>query len=187
MLTHYRAYNPELGTWLSADPIGEEGGMNLYGYCLGDPVNHRDRLGLDRRIVGGTHIEIQINKWKCEGGKYVKNGSQIWGFGPALESDDGALKVAGVMIAGMIYYPGTVWHTDSTDQIEDGTKTDPASDMRALEKLQKLEKKPIGYNNLVQNCRNFARGFEGYGRNGYGGKKQKSTTNPDGTPWLPIR
>ena len=29
-LTHYRAYHPVLGRWLSKDPIGEIGGGNLY-------------------------------------------------------------------------------------------------------------------------------------------------------------
>ena len=32
--------------WLSADPIGEEGGLNLYGYVGGNPVNAIDPLGL---------------------------------------------------------------------------------------------------------------------------------------------
>jgi RHS repeat-associated protein len=47
VLTHYRAYDPQLGRWLSADPIGEKGGMNLYGYVRGDPVNSWDPFGLD--------------------------------------------------------------------------------------------------------------------------------------------
>ncbi len=45
-LTFYRAYDPELGRWLSADPLGESGGMNLYGYVGGDSLNKIDRLGL---------------------------------------------------------------------------------------------------------------------------------------------
>ena len=32
--------------WLSADPIGEAGGINLYGYVGGNPVFYRDELGL---------------------------------------------------------------------------------------------------------------------------------------------
>jgi RHS repeat-associated protein len=45
-LTMYRAYDPNLGRWLSRDPMGEAGGLNLYGYCLNDPVNLWDPLGL---------------------------------------------------------------------------------------------------------------------------------------------
>jgi RHS repeat-associated protein len=28
----YRYYNPGTGRWLSRDPIGEKGGLNLYGF-----------------------------------------------------------------------------------------------------------------------------------------------------------
>jgi uncharacterized protein RhaS with RHS repeats len=35
-----------LGRWLSEDPIGEEGGLNLYGYVLNDPTGLFDELGL---------------------------------------------------------------------------------------------------------------------------------------------
>jgi RHS repeat-associated protein len=46
VLTHFRAYDPNLGRWLSADPIGEAAGMNLYAYVGGNPLNFRDPLGL---------------------------------------------------------------------------------------------------------------------------------------------
>jgi RHS repeat-associated protein len=45
VLTLFRAYDPQLGRWLSCDPLGEKGGMNLYGYVLGNPVNFRDPNG----------------------------------------------------------------------------------------------------------------------------------------------
>jgi RHS repeat-associated protein len=45
-LTMFRQYNSSLGRWLSRDPIGEAGGVNLYGYCFGDPISWIDPLGL---------------------------------------------------------------------------------------------------------------------------------------------
>jgi RHS repeat-associated protein len=41
-----RFYGPFLGRFMSRDPIGEEGGTNLYGYVDNDPVNLVDPLGL---------------------------------------------------------------------------------------------------------------------------------------------
>jgi uncharacterized protein RhaS with RHS repeats len=42
----YRYYNPELGRWLSRDPIRERGGLNLYGFADNHPVGRLDYLGL---------------------------------------------------------------------------------------------------------------------------------------------
>jgi hypothetical protein len=41
-----RFYDPETGRYISADPIGLAGGMNLYAYVENDPVNFVDPLGL---------------------------------------------------------------------------------------------------------------------------------------------
>ena len=43
----YRFYSPGLGNWMSRDPLGEAGGLNLYGYVRNDPVNLHDPYGLD--------------------------------------------------------------------------------------------------------------------------------------------
>jgi len=45
-LAVYRAYDPDLGRWLSRDPIGEAGGINLYGYVGNDPLSGLDPTGL---------------------------------------------------------------------------------------------------------------------------------------------
>jgi RHS repeat-associated protein len=45
-LTWFRAYDPKRGRWLSRDPIGEMGGINLYGYSANAPSVRTDPLGL---------------------------------------------------------------------------------------------------------------------------------------------
>jgi RHS repeat-associated protein len=41
----YRFYDPALHRWLNRDPIEEEGGLNLYGFCGNDGVNCVDSIG----------------------------------------------------------------------------------------------------------------------------------------------
>jgi RHS repeat-associated protein len=41
----YRHYDPVTGRWLSRDPIGEQGGINLYGFVGNDGVNKWDLFG----------------------------------------------------------------------------------------------------------------------------------------------
>jgi RHS repeat-associated protein len=45
-LTMYRAYNPNIGRWISRDPSGEDSGANLYAYCSNSPVDNCDLSGL---------------------------------------------------------------------------------------------------------------------------------------------
>jgi RHS repeat-associated protein len=47
-LMHYkaRAYSPRYGRFLQADPIGTNGGLNVYEYAGSDPVNASDPSGL---------------------------------------------------------------------------------------------------------------------------------------------
>ncbi|MDY6950912.1 MAG: RHS repeat-associated core domain-containing protein [Thermodesulfobacteriota bacterium] len=50
----FRDYDPDVGRWTAKDPIGfAAGDTDLYGYCLNDPMNWIDPLGLaaGRRIV----------------------------------------------------------------------------------------------------------------------------------------
>ena len=93
-LTLYRAYNPELGMWLSRDPIAENGGINLYAYVGNDPINWWDPLGLEVCVGarglnrrGGdigvhTFVEVRTDSGVTTYGGY-KDGSRL-----AVRKDD---------------------------------------------------------------------------------------------------
>ena len=54
----YRAYNPALGRWLSRDPLGEEGGVNLLGFVGNSPVNSVDPDGRDNLSLHGQNAPV---------------------------------------------------------------------------------------------------------------------------------
>ena len=47
----YRFYSPELKRWITRDPIGEEGGVNLYAMCVNSPIDAFDILGTSDATV----------------------------------------------------------------------------------------------------------------------------------------
>lgn len=61
-LTLYRAYDPSAGRWLSRDPLGEMGGLNLYEYGLNNPINAVDRDGRNPLIwlLGAAVVVLSV-------------------------------------------------------------------------------------------------------------------------------
>ena len=72
-------YNPSTGRWLSRDPIGESGGLNLYAAAANTPENRYDFLGLTIPGMGpGAYDYPPYNCWKCRCKKVtVSKGSNL--------------------------------------------------------------------------------------------------------------
>jgi RHS repeat-associated protein len=63
-----RDYDPDVGRWTAKDPILFQGGdVNLYGYCLADPVNNWDTSGLETFELYNVKITHYCNCKKCTG------------------------------------------------------------------------------------------------------------------------
>jgi len=163
-LTLYRAYDQEIGRWLSADPMGEAGGMNLYAYVLGNPINGWDPYGLDvffNRAPGGAgHAWVKVGgtspRGKCDGKTYgfYPRTSDWWGGGP-----------------GVVNSPDD--HTDDTyiDYVQIGTTPEQEAELNTW--IQ--ENFDINYNGypsagkvtnpsynvLMDDCRTFAANVKG--------------------------
>lgn len=50
-LAPFRAYDPAIGRWINRDPIGENGGLNLYGYLANQPISNTDSSGLQADTI----------------------------------------------------------------------------------------------------------------------------------------
>ncbi len=71
----FREYDPEVGRFTAQDPLGYGGGdVDVYGYCLDDPINFNDPLGLMTGGIGpikirrenlGTFYRWQASKKAC--------------------------------------------------------------------------------------------------------------------------
>ena len=80
----HRFYSPSLRRWINRDPIGEDGGLNLYGFCGNDTVNNFDILGMSackgrvyitnkgKEITSADQVEVEtstISDW----GRFAHN------------------------------------------------------------------------------------------------------------------
>jgi RHS repeat-associated protein len=73
MYMRNRYYDPGSGRFTQEDPIGLAGGLNLYGFAGGDPVNFSDPYGLKRSCIPA-----------CLGFAYAGEALALTGLGTSL-------------------------------------------------------------------------------------------------------
>ena len=81
-----RPYDPNMGRWMSRDPIGEEGGVNLYGMVLNRPLCIVDVHGMEPLSAGNTFF---VNA----GPSKVDKGETLPSFTMALILDEAKMKI----------------------------------------------------------------------------------------------
>ena len=64
----FRFYAPSLGKWINRDPIGEDGGNNLYGFAFNSPINLFD---VDGRV-------LPLVAWLVVGGVVLAFGAMTY-------------------------------------------------------------------------------------------------------------
>ena len=92
----YRFYHPILMRWLNRDPIGENGGVNLYGFCRNSSICFSDTLG--KTII----LTMDSNPDRKDVIKYKGKESRVRGVTRRYEkfnakcTKDCVLKISGV-------------------------------------------------------------------------------------------
>jgi RHS repeat-associated protein len=74
---YWRNYDSLIGRYVSADPIGYSGGLNLFSYVLNNPINFFDQFGLKvwkctrpvNKKPGESYLPIYNHQYICMTGK----------------------------------------------------------------------------------------------------------------------
>ena len=143
-----RWYDPAAGRWLSKDPIGLEGGLNLYEAFGNNPVCFADFLGLDIYVhCENGHAELYIDNPQSS------KKQTLFGFYPKT---GGYRKVT----LDVIYGNAAIEFRDyGVPESEDCIciKTTLEQDKRALSMVNVIQSSAIPYSFAFNNCAHMAR------------------------------
>ena len=172
---YYRArvYKPSIGRFLQPDPIGYKGGLNLYSYCLNNPINYIDPYGLDVWIGERDLFHKNINVGNPEGSY------QSWSY-----------RIKGKSIGGMInnllnpfakdFRRGVIYRDLKEGKIDKSKylKTTPEIDNVVSTMIDKQVGQEAGYDlPWGNNCIGFSDDIFEFLEEQYGSKKQCDNDN----------
>jgi len=165
----YRFYHPPLMRWLNRDPIGEEGGVNLYGFCRNCPVIMVDPMGGDIYLYTGNdsgnflndavHQTVAVDTWSDDcppkktgvrGFSFGYNGEWGWNWPNGKWLGHSSLSLPGYWMVGEIYEASVVGKVVKTK------KTTPKQDKAWLKSMESRIGTKDVYSVGRHNCRSFA-------------------------------
>ena len=155
----YRFYHPALMRWLNRDPIEEDGGVNLYGFCGNNGINSVDYMGADRYMTTFSfdprkdqwHVGVAVDTWTCANGEWRKNGVVTFDY---LVDDSTWWNRAGTFVA---VAKGVIAEHSGLTLVEPFTiYSSPRQDMAMIEKIRGEMRSPPLYNFFFNNCIHWA-------------------------------
>jgi RHS repeat-associated protein len=103
-----RDYDPFTGRWTTKDPIGFEGGPNLYEYAANSPTTVRDPLGLLNFIAGGGLSLVAVTGGEASVGAAVNLDRGLSNIGAGDIALTGSAGYAGGLNVSSDFYAGFV-------------------------------------------------------------------------------
>lgn len=92
-LAWFRAYDANLGRWISRDPIEEEDDLNLYSYVSNNPIDFFDPDGFAAAAAGGLLTTILVGGGEVTGAVVTGAGAVVAGVGGAVGYGLGTISV----------------------------------------------------------------------------------------------
>ncbi len=106
---YFRYYNPQTGRYITSDPIGLEGGINLFAYVSGDPLRRADPWGLSTLTFDRSSGTITL---------YTSNGTIVGSYPAANNAEIGS---RGAWAPGTYSYAYHTTHKDDSPNSTYGT------------------------------------------------------------------